>query len=263
MADTIRKFNRFELKYILTLEQVRDLKKDFMNFVTPDQYWDWWAYLLSSLYYDSFDYRFYWEKIEGLKFRRKLRVRRYVTDEPLTDESKVFVEIKQRIDRVTQKRRVPMKYKDAKLLIDEWIIPKWYENDIDTINEVLNMVETYDLRPSAITTYKREAFFWKDTDIWLRITFDYDVWYKQKDLDLADATPEWLMLPDNFVILEIKANEKIPYWITELVAHHWISLIRISKYCTWLEESNVFPRSVFNVNKNGRLPKAVTPPTTS
>lgn len=253
MADTIRKFNRFELKYILSLEQVRDLKKDLENFVVPDPHWKWEAYILSSLYYDSPDYRFYWEKIEWLKFRRKLRIRRYVTNEPLTDESTVFVEIKQRYDRVTQKRRVPMKYKDAKKLIEEEIIPEWYEDDIDTMNEILNLAKTYDLRPSAITTYKREAFFWKDADIWLRITFDYDVWYKQKNLDLADANPEWLMLSAKFVILEIKANEKIPFWITELVAHHWIGLIRVSKYCQALETAKVFPKTVFNIEK--QLPK--------
>jgi SPX domain protein involved in polyphosphate accumulation len=45
------------------------------------------------------------------------------------------------------------------------------------------------------------------------------------------------MLDDNFCIMEIKANEKIPYWITELVASHNIKLVRISKYCQALESA--------------------------
>jgi SPX domain protein involved in polyphosphate accumulation len=43
------------------------------------------------------------------------------------------------------------------------------------------------------------------------------------------------MLSPELSILEVKANEKIPYWITELVASHGIKLIRISKYCQAVE----------------------------
>ena len=35
------------------------------------------TYGVWSVYYDTIDLRFYWEKIEGLRFRRKLRVRHY------------------------------------------------------------------------------------------------------------------------------------------------------------------------------------------
>lgn len=248
MADTIRKFNRFELKYVLSLEQVKELKKDLEHYVIPDKNWKWWSYILSSLYYDTDDYRFYWEKIEWLKFRRKLRLRRYVTDETFDDNSMVYVEIKQRFDRVTQKRRVPMKYKEAIDLIENEKVPKTYDiRDTATMDEIINIVKTYNLKPSAITTYKREAYFWKDADMWLRITFDYDISYKQKNLDIAEAQPEWNMVPPKFCILEIKANEKIPYWVTELVASHGIKLIRVSKYCQAIETAGLFPKSVFNV----------------
>jgi hypothetical protein len=36
MSDTIRKFNRFELKYILSLKQAEELKKDFANYINVD-----------------------------------------------------------------------------------------------------------------------------------------------------------------------------------------------------------------------------------
>ncbi len=254
MSDTIRKFNRFELKYVLSLEQVKALKEDLKQHVEPDKNWGWEAYMLASLYYDTEDYRFYWEKIEGLKFRRKLRIRRYVTDEPLTDNSIVYVEIKQRVDRVTQKRRVPIKYKEALELIHEEKIPKWYSpQDNEVMNEILNLLKTYELKPSAITTYKREAFFWKEADRGLRITFDTEVGFKQKDLDLANPHMEWYMVPPKFCILEIKANEKIPYWVTELVANHGIKLVRVSKYCQALESAWIFPKSVFNLSS--QMPK--------
>ena len=36
-------------------------------------------------------------------------------------------------------------------------------------------------------------------------------------------------------IVEVKVNERVPYWLTEKVARHNMQLIRISKYCTSVE----------------------------
>ena len=62
--DTIKKMNRFELKYILDLKQVEAFKKDLLKYTIPDPNGNNGSYRLSSLYYDTTDYRFYWEKIE-------------------------------------------------------------------------------------------------------------------------------------------------------------------------------------------------------
>lgn len=52
------------------------------------------GYPVWSVYYDSSDLRLYWEKIEGLKFRRKLWFRRYgALGEDTPDDGKVSVEI--------------------------------------------------------------------------------------------------------------------------------------------------------------------------
>ena len=65
--DAIRKFNRFELKYLLPLEVAIDLKKELGKYMQRDSYGKRGKYKLSSLYYDSDAYDFYWEKIEGIK----------------------------------------------------------------------------------------------------------------------------------------------------------------------------------------------------
>lgn len=246
--EVIHKFNRFELKYILSLEQVKDFKKDLLKYVNVDPYWNEWKYRLESLYYDTEDYMHYWEKIEWLKYRRKIRIRRYVTDEPFDDNSKVYVEIKQRIDRVTQKRRVGMSYKEAKILLEEWVYPEKYRvEDKEVLDELYHLSKSQKLLPSAITCYDRQAYFWTENDIWLRVTFDTNVWYMHKNLDLKNTHPEGLMVPPKYCILEIKADDKVPYWVTELVANHNFRLIRVSKYCLALEESEKFPKSIFNL----------------
>ena len=107
LSHLVRKFNRFELKYLLPLKAAEALKHDLRANLVPDDHGDEaGAYGLTSLYYDSPDFRFYWEKVDGIKFRRKLRIRCYAAAEPLTPQTPVFVEIKQRHNRVTQKRRV-------------------------------------------------------------------------------------------------------------------------------------------------------------
>jgi HAD superfamily hydrolase (TIGR01509 family) len=112
--EPIRKFNRFELKYLLTMEQTREFKQQLEAYMFPDQYaWNSGDYVISSLYYDSPDLQCYWEKIDGLKFRKKLRVRIYETEESITEDSIVFVEIKQRYDKTIQKRRIAIPYRDA------------------------------------------------------------------------------------------------------------------------------------------------------
>jgi hypothetical protein len=73
------------------------------------------------------------------------------------------------------------------------------------------------------------------------------VWFMHDNLNLKNSQPEWLMVAPKFCILEIKADDKIPYWITELIANHGFWLIRVSKYCLSLEVAELFPKSIFNM----------------
>ncbi|MDA9129068.1 polyphosphate polymerase domain-containing protein [Candidatus Gracilibacteria bacterium] len=247
MTD-IHRFNRFELKYVIALDAVEAFKKDILKYVQVDANGNNGQYRLESLYYDTEDHQHYWEKIEGLKYRRKIRIRRYVTDEKFDESSKVYVEIKQRIDRVTQKRRVSMSYGEAKYLLEEGIYPKDIKSkDKEIIDELYHLSTSQKLIPSAITCYDRQAYFGTENDIGLRITFDTSVGYMHKNLDLKNIHPEGLMVPPKFCILEIKADDKVPYWVTELIANHNFKLIRVSKYCLALEESEKFPKSAFNL----------------
>jgi hypothetical protein len=53
------------------------------------------------------------------------------------------------------------------------------------------------------------------------------------------------MISPDMVIMEVKANERIPYRLTEIVSDYNFRLIRVSKYCQGLETSSEVPRSVF------------------
>ncbi len=127
-----------------------------------------------SLYFDTSGLRFYWDKIEGLRFRRKLRLRHYGAPHTLTEERPVFVEIKQRVNRVTQKRRLCLPYEQARRLCDARELIDDAPEDRGFVEEVVGLVSGLDLRPITITGYQREAFAGRDAELGLRITVPGD-----------------------------------------------------------------------------------------
>ena len=73
----LHSFNRYELKYLVPTDQVDDIRSELNDRMKRDDYAGPSGYGVWSVYYDTEKLRFYYEKIEGLKFRRKLRIRRY------------------------------------------------------------------------------------------------------------------------------------------------------------------------------------------
>jgi hypothetical protein len=71
------------------------------------------AYAITSLYCDTPDLRCYWEKIDGLRYRREPRIRHCRRREELLAETPVFVEIKQRVNRTVPKGRARSSYAAA------------------------------------------------------------------------------------------------------------------------------------------------------
>jgi SPX domain protein involved in polyphosphate accumulation len=237
LSHTIRRFNRFELKYLITLKQAETFKKALRAFLLPDEHGNGnGRYTLTSLYYDSPDLRCYWEKVDGIKFRRKLRIRRYVTNVPLTMDTPVFVEIKQRLDRVTQKRRIVLPYRDAMRLCNDRQLPEEYSPEDETaLEEIYAFLWQYNLRPVSIVQYERQALIGTDYDLGLRVTFDTALQYQTRNLLFHEEPSTLPMLPPDRVVMEIKVNERIPYWLTEMIAAHNLNMIRISKYCRSIE----------------------------
>jgi SPX domain protein involved in polyphosphate accumulation len=253
LSHTIRSFNRFELKYLVPIRDAEQFKRALRANLVPDEHGDRLGrYNVSSLYYDGPDWCFYWEKVDGMRFRRKLRIRHYEPDQPLSEETPVFVEIKQRLNQVTQKRRVQLTYGEAMRLCDERLMPEASASsltaqDADVLEEIEAMVWQYDLRPASVVSYARQAWVGTEYDLGLRVTFDIDLHYRAHRLELHDEDGGLLLFPPEWTVVEIKVNERIPYWLTELVAAHNLNLVRISKYCRSIELAQGLPRPAWHL----------------
>ncbi|MFF2330678.1 MULTISPECIES: polyphosphate polymerase domain-containing protein [unclassified Streptomyces] len=264
MASRLHAFNRFELKYLVPVEQAAEIRDELAERMDQDLHSPVGGYGVWSLYYDTPQLRFYWEKIEGLKFRRKLRIRHYGSLDGVTDDSPVCVEIKQRVNRVTQKRRITLPYGVARQLCDGREMVDHSARESAFIQEVLELVVRLDLRPAAITGYQREALVGRDADTGLRVTFDRRIRGRDRDFHFGIATPEnRFTIPPHMSVMEIKVNERTPHWITDLAARRNLSLVRISKYVQSIEAFGLAPRSVFHVNEADYPPTTPAPTSTS
>jgi hypothetical protein len=246
-APTLRSFNRFELKYLASQRLADRLRDELTARLDADLHSSEGTYPVWSRYYDTTDLRFYWEKIEGIRFRRKLRIRHYGLPAELTADTPVWVEIKQRVNRVTQKRRARLPYAEAVALCGGEERPGSEPGDAAVVEEVLAMVGDFDLKPTTVVGYVRQPFVGRDEEIGLRVTIDSRVRGRDRDLDLRiEAENRFIVRPDLSVV-EVKVNERVPYWLTDRIARHNMQLIRMSKYCQSVEAFGRAPRSSFHL----------------
>lgn len=239
----IKLFNRYEIKYILTRQQ-HDLFAEILNdYLSPDLRGDEYGrYSITSLYYDSDDYKAYWNKIEGHKFRRKVRTRIYGNPQ-VTSDTMCFAEIKQRINKTLQKKRVYIPYASAEALCGFGeSFPEEAEmsdTDKETVSEIRYLQAMLGLQPSCIVSYDRLAFDGSEYDDGLRITLDTNLKGRAHDLDLRSigVTESQFFIPPEWAIMEVKVNYRVPYWLTEVIGKYRFTMRRVSKYCAALEQS--------------------------
>lgn len=236
----IKYFNRYELKYILNQSQCQPIIDDLATYMEPDRAGDQHGrYHICSLYYDTEDYRAYWDKIDGHRYRRKVRIRIY-GDHLQSAADNCFVEIKQRLNQTLQKRRVILPYSTAVALCGHGEpVTVDSESDQAIIDEVLYLQGALQLQPTCIVSYDRLAFDGSAYDVGLRVTFDTNLKSRTHELSLLSEgrAESHYFLPPNRCIMEVKVNYRVPYWLTEMIGKYRCTLYRISKYCTALEQS--------------------------
>ncbi len=253
----IKNFNRYELKYILPRDKADTMAAELGDYLDFDDHGGGGGqYNVTSVYYDTDNYKAYWDKIEGHPFRRKVRIRVYnylpletsETREAMTPESRCFVEIKQRQNKRLQKKRVFIPYRWAIALCngqesDEHVIGL-SASDKRVVQEIQYLAQTLHLRSACLVSYDRLAFNGGVYDPGLRVTFDTNLKCRAHALSLLkqDAAENHFFLPPDWCVMEVKFNNRVPYWLTEFLGLHRCTLRRISKYCTALEVCEAVPK---------------------
>jgi VTC domain len=191
----------------------------------------------------------HWEKIDGERFRRKIRIRHYGAPSLVGPDDDVWVEIKQRVDRTSQKRRLLLPYRDADALC-AGVVPAGLSGGAAAVaDEVAGLVMARDLRPVVLVGYQREAYVGGAHDPGVRVTFDTRVRGRDRDLVFsAEPTADRYAVDPGLAVMEVKVDERVPRWLTAVVATHGLSVVRLSKYCRTVEAFGGAPRSIFHTD---------------
>jgi len=229
--STSQHFNRFELKFLLHYKQAREFVERISSHVhaDPNAVRDGF-YKIVSVYYDSPGLACYWEKLDGEKYRRKVRVRTYGDTPDLA-----FIEIKQRLNLNVQKRRLKAPLAEVQEEMQR-ICAGHYPGAVHPVlDEVSHLYQRYQLRPTLLVSYNRAAYF-DSMQKGLRITLDRNIRCRNLDLDPAHSrTRGRHAVPPQFLILEVKFDETMPRWLATVMNSMDFELQRISKYCQGIE----------------------------
>lgn len=201
------------------------------------------VYPIISQYYDSDDRDCYWEKQEGLKHRRKLRVRVYGSENAEIPPS-VFIEVKAKSFARGVKRRLMMPLENAVALasgntagLEDVFGGKFNRLERMVVREMIEMVRRRNFVPSVAIRYDRLAFQGGVGREDLRVTFDYDVRCRFRHVDLKPDCQDFdhYVLDPSLCLMELKTIGSVPVWLRDLLSEFQLRPQGFSKYCTSIE----------------------------
>lgn len=225
----IKTFKRKEIKFLLDINQFKELLKTIDLYMNPDEYCiGGKEYGIFNIYYDTNDSFLIRESLSKPYYKEKLRVRSYYS--PACSDDKVFIEIKKKIGGIVTKRRVVMTLKESEIYLKTGIRP---HSDKFMTNQVLDEIDVfkqnYLILPAQYISYQRMAFFGKDNKDF-RLTFDRNITDRRYDLTLSkECYGRQIIRPDQR-LMEIKVTDSIPIWLSEELSRLGIFKTSFSKY---------------------------------
>jgi hypothetical protein len=235
---------RNEKKYLVPNHLLNALRKRMGDFLRPDIFSrenesGLPEYTVRSIYYDNRELHCYHEKVEGIMFRRKFRVRGYHFPEK---DSLVVMEIKRKMENRVKKHRAFLKYDDLDQLlssgnIEKYVIPM--EGDDDPYGDASRFLYHYNksqFLPTCLITYDREAYHGL-MDPGVRITYDKNIrsLLFPKTADLYSENGLRVLFPGHF-ILEVKYfTDEMPAWIRSVLHEFRLRNEALSKYALGID----------------------------
>lgn len=216
-------FKRYELKYMLTVEQKQRLLRAMEGHMAIDKYG---KTSIRNIYFDTDTYQLIRRSIEKPVYKEKLRVRAYGSVGP---EDKVFVELKKKYKDVVYKRRISA----TEAAATEWLAGRAPSPKQTQISAEIDYFLKYygTVHPTVYLSYDREAYYCLEgTDF--RVTFDENILARTTDLSLCAEPYGNALLEDGFVIMELKCSGGIPLWMTRVLSEEKIYKSSYSKYGT-------------------------------
>jgi len=179
-------------------------------------------YEIRSLYFDTPEDKALREKIDGINFREKFRIRFYNGD-----TSFIHLEKKSKINGLCSKESCLITKEEAKKIIDgdiAWMI----ESNRPLLKELYPKMVYQRLAPKTIVDYTRIPFVYGPGNV--RATIDYNI--RTGDYRTDFLNPNTLTMPagESPIIFEVKWDEYLPDIIKDAVSLRGRHVSAFSKY---------------------------------
>ncbi|MCP4499715.1 MAG: polyphosphate polymerase domain-containing protein [Deltaproteobacteria bacterium] len=235
---------RYELKFVVTHEQANAVLKRIQDVMVVDPMatlsststsstLEQNAYRVRSVYADNDNLQAYFEKLDGVDPRFKLRLRMYGDEKG--DGHAAFLEVKHRIGALIQKDRLPLSQHQARLCCEQGV---WSASDLPahpSSQKVRHFVLSRIQSAVCTVSYRRQAWVTR-LDSGLRVTLDTNLRVAGPDAVWGATSERGLrFLPSHLAILELKFHWAAPLWLASLVREIRLVQRRYSKYCSALE----------------------------
>ena len=215
---------RFEIKHKISDADVVSIKSKLSRVMKIDKNSSGEGmYTIRSLYFDTPENKAVAEKLDGVPYREKFRIRFYNYDSS-------FIKLEKKI----KNNGMTLKF-SAALTKDE--VVKILNNDIgflkesnDTLlKEFYIKLKCTRLQPKSIVDYEREAYIYPLGNV--RITLDRNIRKVVNSLDPFEYdTLSAPIVENKMSVLEVKYDEFIPDFVRDLIQINKCSSTAISKY---------------------------------
>lgn len=218
----MNKVNRQEFKYYIKKSDVAHIK----NFLSANLFEDSnsinGSYKISSLYFDTFNDDDLNQKLDGIKYREKYRLRTYNGDLKTAK-----FEIKRKLNNCIEKISVSLNEEDAKNIQKGDFTPLDKYAVLDYVPHRMNYLGYL---PIGIVSYERYAYYLPINNI--RITIDCNLATNGFSSHLSEikSIPLHGVQNKNLEILEIKYEDFIPDSILVFLSRFKSVRSSVSKY---------------------------------
>ena len=216
---------RHELKFYIGQGQYQLLRSALSSVlqVDPHARRNGGEYMIRSLYFDTVNDDDFYDKLDGLEIRRKIRLRIYDT---ASDFAKL--ELKEKTGQNQRKRSLSLTRDEAERLI---------AGDLDVLlnmadefaDELYCRMKQYCYIPKCIVQYYRTAYAEKVNDT--RVTFDRDLRATSASFELFD--PDLMLYPVGLLLgctMEVKFNNFLLSYVKDAVSTADKTQLSASKY---------------------------------
>lgn len=215
---------RHELKYYISWVDYLTTKEILEKLMYKDEYQvQESGYFVRSLYLDDIHDSAVSEKLAGVERRDKYRLRIY---DPA--QRWVKLERKRKLGNYVRKDSIRLSKQDA-LEVIAGDIESIYSNPSPAAMQLYQDFKRTYFRPVVIIDYIRDALRLDYNNI--RITFDYNLSCNTVRQDLFDPVlPTYSLQHPKIVIMEIKYNNFLPSWFSQILRIESATRSAISKY---------------------------------